>query len=1373
MNNLKKKIVATIIGLSMVVMMAPGIAQGVTVDELQTQITQLLAQLTLLQTQLATLQGTAAPAVTGCTITSFDRNLKQGMTGDDVKCLQIVLNSDAATQLAATGVGSSGNETSYFGPLTKAAVIKFQEKYASEVLASYGLTAGTGFVGTTTRAKLNSLLGVVILPTGCTVDADCPTGYTCTAGACVQIPVAAGLTVALSAVTPASTTIISYGTATYQAQVLVPFTTVNFTAGSEGDVKVTTLKFTRTGIAADANLDNTYLYEGDTKLLEGGTISSKVVTFNDATGIFTVSAGQTKSITLKGNLNAAVSAGKTIGFDLVAATDITSDASAVNGTFPISGNLMSVATATDLGYVTIGGSYTVPASANTSVSPQDDYVVWSVTLQAVNQNLNVERIVFTEVGSILTDDLQNFNLYYGGTVLGTVASMNADYQVVFDFSASPLSITKGTSKVLALHADIVKGSTKTFKFTFQYPTDLVVKDTNYGVYVPSYVTLASGWTLVQPTGNYQIATGSMSVTKRTDSPTGNVARDATSVSLAKYDFKAVGEDIKVNTLKVSADTSAGGLGLDNGMVYLDGAQVGSTIDLAEYGATATSFTFGTSFIVPAGTTSVVEIKADVKTATTVSLTAGETITIYLETGVDNAQGKSSLTVLDIPSSPKPGNALTVLAGALTFTKNAAYGNQYTVAPSSGFKVGSFQMLAGATEGVNVDSITVAIEDDASAAKIESLLLKIGADQIGSTKVTPSTSNLFSVNVSLAAGQAKVVDIYADVLSTAGAGIIDAGGLGVTGTGTSALTSTSANVTTAVALQVITVATSALSVNIASDNPDDALLVGLSSGVTMAKYEFASTFEAFTVSELKVYASSEQDRTSPRYDKPNYRDFINVWLSYKDSTGATVTTTKRSTFVNGMMHFTGLNLYVPASGTAKLTVYADLNVVTPLGTYALTGDRPQISLAYYKASSGSISSFERRTGYLMYWEDGATVIPMTWITDDADFDEADGTGTSALRFTVATHDSGDGAEIDIPLSDLNLTIADIADDDSSITFSARSSVANMIPMFTLFMDCDLDGALEGEIIWYPNVATIAANTWTTITIADNTNTGEWWANEGGCLTSNSATTSGGAIDIALLTQTAKIVGASFSSMSVSHQNGTYDVDKLVINAGATTTTTYNTNAIEDDMGALGTNYILYKTKPTVTMEGTTSGSLVIGTNTLYSFTVAADSAGDVSLKQIKFEVTATDVTDITALKLFKGATNYTDKVTIYSAINAGGTNLKTGALQAGGDVWVVFTDEETITGGTSQTYYLKATAAGTTAGDSVQTYIVTDAYPQGQSTTLDIGLGAAYATSLGNFIWSDRSYGSGHGTGSTSLDWINGYLIKTLGDGLLYTLSRTI
>lgn len=85
------------------------------------------------------------------------RTLKLGSTGAEVKELQILLNKDPETRIADTGIGSPGKETLYFGSLTKAAVIRFQTKYASEILYPAGVSFPTGVVGAMTRVKLRKL----------------------------------------------------------------------------------------------------------------------------------------------------------------------------------------------------------------------------------------------------------------------------------------------------------------------------------------------------------------------------------------------------------------------------------------------------------------------------------------------------------------------------------------------------------------------------------------------------------------------------------------------------------------------------------------------------------------------------------------------------------------------------------------------------------------------------------------------------------------------------------------------------------------------------------------------------------------------------------------------------------------------------------------------------------------------------------------------------------------------------------------------------------------------------------------------------------------------------------------------------------------
>jgi len=86
---------------------------------------------------------------------SFNRQLVIGSVGDDVKSLQQFLNGQGFT-VSPAGPGAPGNETKFFGPATRAAVIKFQ--LANGIIQS-ATEAGAGHVGPKTRAKINGLNG--------------------------------------------------------------------------------------------------------------------------------------------------------------------------------------------------------------------------------------------------------------------------------------------------------------------------------------------------------------------------------------------------------------------------------------------------------------------------------------------------------------------------------------------------------------------------------------------------------------------------------------------------------------------------------------------------------------------------------------------------------------------------------------------------------------------------------------------------------------------------------------------------------------------------------------------------------------------------------------------------------------------------------------------------------------------------------------------------------------------------------------------------------------------------------------------------------------------------------------------------------------
>lgn len=124
---------------------------ALTADEIQAKIKDLQAQIESLMAQLKAIQGTE---LAWCH--TFSDNLRYGdnpkTAKEEVLNLQKALNKEGIYQITK-------QEDGYFGDFTASAVVEFQEKYADEILKSYGLKRGTGYVGKSTRAVLNQLYG--------------------------------------------------------------------------------------------------------------------------------------------------------------------------------------------------------------------------------------------------------------------------------------------------------------------------------------------------------------------------------------------------------------------------------------------------------------------------------------------------------------------------------------------------------------------------------------------------------------------------------------------------------------------------------------------------------------------------------------------------------------------------------------------------------------------------------------------------------------------------------------------------------------------------------------------------------------------------------------------------------------------------------------------------------------------------------------------------------------------------------------------------------------------------------------------------------------------------------------------------------------
>ncbi|MEK7546617.1 MAG: peptidoglycan-binding domain-containing protein [Patescibacteria group bacterium] len=811
------------------------VAQAQSATDLQTQIANLLAQIQQLQAQLSSTQGVSSTSY------NFTRSLTVGSTGDDVKALQQWLNGQGYA-VSASGAGSPGNETKYFGPATRAAVAKWQ--------AANGVSPAVGYFGPITRAKVASMGG-----TGTT------TGGTTGGGVTLPAP-ASGLKVALSANNPTPGSLIG-GSA--RASVLA----VSLTAGTASGVTVNELKFKKTGVVSDTNISGAYLVENGKVIAQYQSLSNGVLSFSSL-GL-NIGAGQTKELWLQIDVSSGATAGNTVSFQLASANDISSTDASGNsvtesGSFPVSGNTFTMTTVSNpsIASITVASS-----SIGTSLTAgTQNNLVGAFTFTGANSKTYLKNIKFTVIGSANKSDIRNVKLVVNGAQAGpTLASVASDGAAYFDLSASPATVNTGSNNV-QVFADVMGSPSFNFQFEVLNSYDVYALDSQYNTAVTAGSNVGT---------QVSIRQGQITVSQATDTPTGNIAKGQNGVTLAKYVFYAAGEAVKVKFLSFTLAFGAGGTGntLDAYIknVHLDddaGGQLGTTInsltstlsctDGTESAATTTATKcFGNSsspinYTIPANTTRVLSLRGDIQSGASFT-----TVTASLVAGANNnLQGLTSSQTAN--SGSASGSALALASNAMTVAKNTALGAPTYAAQSNERKVGSYALTASSAEGVSVSNVTILVNYGVS---MQNLKVKVGATQFGTTQGTLSANGSFAFSGSpftVPAGGTTYVDVYADLLSTASGTLTTATTLsGCSGSGMSSYAAISCGNTPG--QNVAIAGQPALQISADSSNPAANQIVMGSTGNSLAAFLFAETSNADSVKITNIRVIDSVNATS--------------------------------------------------------------------------------------------------------------------------------------------------------------------------------------------------------------------------------------------------------------------------------------------------------------------------------------------------------------------------------------------------------------------------------------------------------------------------------------------------------------------------------
>ncbi len=847
------KLAAGFVGFAMAVTaFVPSLASADSASDLQAQINSLLATITSLQAQLSATQTNSAGLTPGY---MFNTNLTIGSTGPSVMNLQKILNMSSDTRVALSGVGSSGMESSYFGALTRAAVVKFQLKY--------GISPAVGYVGPITRAKLNSMNSVVVVPPVVTPGTT-PQGGSLTVSAGTQ---------------PANSL-------APQSASRIPFTTVVLTAGSS-DVTVNSITVERSGLAQDAVFAGVVLLKSDgTQIGIAKTLNSNHQAMVGEPWV--IKAGTSQTVTVAGNMAASLAsyAGQVAGLNVVAVNTSAS----VSGSLPIMGAMHTINASLTLGTAQLAVSSFDPNSAQSKEIGTTNYKFAGVRVTAGSaEQVRLWSIRFNQTGSASSNDLSNVKVYVDGTAYDTTVSADGKYYSA-NFAGGIL-LDKGNSKDLYIQGDIVGSSAsgRTVQFDLYKTTDIYLSGVTYGYGItPTAATTGAASTASEFTTGTPFFSGSLvtvtggsvtTIQKATSVAAQNIAVNVPNQVLGGFSTDIKGEPISVQGMdyffNYSAGVAASSYLLTNvSLVDSNGAVVAGPVDATNVGGVAQKISFTDTVTLPVGMkTFTLKGKIPSGVANNTTVTASTT-----PSGWTNVTGQTTGNTVSLTGNGVfTMNTVTVKAATLAISVSATPSAQSIVAGSQGVTFANYQFDASQSgEDVRFSTIPLKITfaGGAAANNVNTCQLYDGATALntGSNVVNPASSVATAADVTFTLdqqivvpkGTVKTVALKCSVTSAASGtmswGIQSAPSISVTGvTSSNDVTET----VTASVGQTMTIGTGALVVSTDSSSPSYTVVAAGATNVTAGVLKFRASTEGVNLNRLslKLTSGSSSDLVS--------------------------------------------------------------------------------------------------------------------------------------------------------------------------------------------------------------------------------------------------------------------------------------------------------------------------------------------------------------------------------------------------------------------------------------------------------------------------------------------------------------------------------